>query len=125
MLLTNLLYHVEQANITSPTEETTVDRERLVGGGSVTYTCVVEGVPPPIPTWYYNGGDLPEGVSMNGEELTISDPQVGQSGIYQSVITNRFGGRQFRDSRTWILEVREPGKEVDDYYFQLNTLISG
>ena len=91
-------------------DETTVDRERLVGGGSVTYTCVLEGVPAPTVTWYYNGGDVPEGVSVNGNGLDIADPQVMHSGIYQCVVTNRFGGGQFRDSRTWILEVRAPGK---------------
>ena len=80
-----------------------------MGGGPVTYTCEVVGVPTPTVTWYYNGREIPEGVSVNGNELIIADPQVEHSGIYQCVVANSFGGAQFRDSRTWILEVRTPG----------------
>ena len=37
--------HTEPACITLPTNAVTNDRDRLVGGGSVSYTCAVEGIP--------------------------------------------------------------------------------
>ncbi len=63
----------------------------------------------PVPvTWFYNGGDLGGGVKVgdNGT-LTIVEPLVRHSGIYQCVVENRFGEARM----TWLLEVREPGKK--------------
>ena len=98
---------LERAAVTSPAvgTESLIDRERLVGGGSVTYRCEVEGIPAPTVTWYYNGGAVSEGVSVNGNELVIADPQVSHSGIYQCQVTNIIGDTQYEDSRMWILEV--------------------
>ena len=97
--------HTEPARITSSTDAVTNDRDRLVGGGSVSYTCAVEGIPPPSVTWYYNGRvTLPSGASAMGNQLTISAPQITHSGIYQCFASNNNG----MDSRAWILEVRQP-----------------
>ena len=82
----------------------------------MTYRCEVDGSPAPTLTWYYNGGDIPDGVSVNDNELVIADPQVSHSGIYQCRVVNSYGQTytydhmQFEDSRMWTLEVREPGK---------------
>ena len=76
----------------------------------MSYRCEVDGTPTPTVTWYYNGGAVSEGVSVNGRELVIADPQVSHSGIYQCQVTNIIGDTQYEDSRTWILEVRMPGE---------------
>ena len=76
----------------------------------MTYHCEVEGIPTPTVTWYYNGGAVSEGVSVNGNELVIADPQVSHSGIYKCQVTNIIGDTQYDDSRTWILEVRTPSE---------------
>ena len=103
---------LERAAVTSPAvdAESLIDRERLVSGGSVSYRCEVEGTPTPTVTWYYNGGAVSEGVSVNGNELVIADPQVSHSGIYKCQVTNIIGDTQYEDSRTWILGVRIPGE---------------
>ena len=105
--ITFLFFPPERAVVTSPAvdAESLIDRERLVGGGSVSYRCEVEGIPTPTVTWYYNGGAVSEGVSVNGNELVIADPQVSHSGIYQCQVTNVIGDTQYEDSRMWILEV--------------------
>ena len=104
----------ERAAITDPPvdAESLTDRERLVGGGSVTYICEVEGIPTPTVTWYHNGGDVPDGVSVNSNQLTIAEPQVSHSGVYQCQATNIIGDTQYEDSRMWILEVRMPGEAL-------------
>ena len=76
----------------------------------MSYCCEVEGIPAPTVTWYYNGGAVSEGVSVNGNELVIADPQVSHSGIYQCQVTNIIGDTQYEDSRTWILELRTPSE---------------
>ena len=112
VIVTLLYLTLEQAAVTSPAvdAESLIDRERLVGGGSVSYRFEVEGTPTPTVTWYYNGGAVSEGVSVNGNELVIADPQVSHSGIYQCQVTNIIGDTQYEDSRTWILEVRTPSE---------------
>ncbi len=83
-----------------------VDRGQLVSGGTVVYPCAASGIPQPTVTWFYNGGDLGGGVEVGGDgSLTIAEPLVRHSGIYQCVVENRFGEAR----RTWLLEVREPG----------------
>ena len=102
--------HVEPANIISPTDAYVDDRERFVGQ-RVNYTSAVRGIPTPTVTWYYNGGALPVGANVMGafkNRLTISDPQVAHSGIYQCFVSNDYGV----DSRAWILEVRLPCEEA-------------
>ncbi len=73
------------------------------------YSCESSGNPTPTITWYYNGAVIQSGsggvvVGSDGT-LTIQEPQVNHSGIYQCFATNRLG----EDSRVWILEVREEG----------------
>ena len=106
----------ERAAITAPAvdAESLIDREVLVGGGSVTYICEVDGIPTPTVTWYRNGGivrgDVSDGISVNGNQLTIAEPQVSHSGVYQCQAANIIGDTQYEDSRMWILEVRMPGE---------------
>ena len=95
------------ANITNPLPdaESLTDRERLMGGGSVEYTCEASGTPTPAITWYYNGGVLPSGAEVVGGTLTIQEPQVSDSGIYQCVAANNLD----EEMRAWTLEIRRPG----------------
>ena len=65
-------------------------------------------------TWYYNGEVLQSGsngviVGSDGM-LSIEVPLVSHSGVYQCVAANDFG----ESSRTWILEVTEPGLYYTD-----------
>ena len=91
-----------------------IDQEHLVGGGSISYTCVGEGSPDPaLVTWYYNEGT----VSLDGigNNLAIAAPQVSHSGIYQCFLSNTFNQEAYFDQRTWILEVRQPSKLYTEY----------
>ena len=79
-----------------------------MGGGPVEYPCIASGIPPPTVTWYYNGAIVQSGggvVVGVGGTLRIAEPQVNNSGIYHCIVSNMFG----EDSRTWVLEVRQPG----------------
>jgi hypothetical protein len=77
----------------------------------VVYECVNRGIPTPAVTWYYNGEIIPanSGVSVSGNQLVISDPQVENSGVYQCVVSNTIDGMVTEDQREWVLEVRQPG----------------
>lgn len=88
------------------------DRKRLAGGGPVLYVCDYQGIPPPTVRWYYNGAAIPpaSGVSVNGNTVMISDPQISHSGIYQCLARNTHAGENREDSRAWILEVRLPSE---------------
>ena len=78
-----------------------------MGNGAVVYPCVASGIPDPGVTWFYNGELMfgPGVVVGDDNSLTIAEPQVGNSGIYQCIASNEFG----EERRAWILEVREPG----------------
>ena len=105
---------VDPASITAPAvdAESLVDRERLVGGGPVMYTCRNRGIPTPMVRWYHNGELIQpdSGVSVNGNQVVISEPQVSNSGAYQCMVSNTIDGVVMEDMRQWVLEVREPGK---------------
>ena len=103
-----------------------IDRERLVGGGRISYTCVGEGSPDPASvTWYYNGGTVSlDGVTVNGNNLVIAAPQVRHSGIYQCFVSNTFNQEAYFDQRTWVLEVRQPSKLYTEYKSLYETLTS-
>ena len=83
-------------------------REILIGNGALTFTCESVGTPEPNIEWYFNGQPiaLSSGVSTVGNTLTIASPQVSNSGIYQCIVSNRFGD----DQRAWLLEVRQTGE---------------
>ena len=83
-------------------------RERLVGEGSLTFTCQFEGSPLPNITFYFNGAitTLDSGVSIINNTLTIPSPQVSHSGIYQCIVSNEFGDDQI----AWLLEIRHPSE---------------
>ena len=94
-----------------------IQREHLVGGESISYTCVGEGSPNPASvTWYYNGGTVSmDGVTVNGNNLVIAAPQDRHSGIYQCFVSNTFNQEAYFDQRTWVLEVRQPSKLYTGY----------
>ena len=103
---------LDAAEITSPAEEAAelTDREILAGNASISYTCEGEGFPVPTLTWYFNGEPISpdSGVTVNGNQLSISDPTVNNSGIYQCLLTNNFAMITTTVFRSWILEVRDP-----------------
>ena len=76
------------------------------------YNCENEGAPVPDVRWYFNGQPIPTdtGVSVNGRQVVISQPQVSNSGVYQCVVNNTINGVIMEDRREWVLEVREPSK---------------
>ena len=106
---------IDPASITAPAvdAESLIDRERLVGDeGRVMFTCGNRGIPTPMVRWYHNGEPIQpdSGVSVNGSQVVISEPQVSNSGVYQCVVGNTIDGVVMEDMRQWVLEVREPGK---------------
>ena len=76
------------------------------------FECENQGIPAPTVTWYHNGGSiqLDSGVSVSGNQVVISDPQVSNSGVYQCMVRNTIDGVVREDMRQWVLEVREPSK---------------
>ena len=109
-----LMLPIEAPSITAPSvsDASLVDREWLVGGGPVMFTCEYEGIPTPMVRWYHNGEPIQpdSGVSLNSSQLVISVPQVSNSGVYQCVVSNTIDGVVMEDMRQYVLEVREPSK---------------
>lgn len=105
-------------NITNPLPgaESLIDRQRIVGKSSaVVYPCEVSGYPTPNITWYYNAEVIEPGIRGvvldSNSTLTIQEPQVNHSGIYQCFARNRIG----EDSRMYVLEVREEGNFCNSF----------
>ena len=102
------LWYCMHAEIPRITNTINDKRERLVGEGSLMYTCEFEGSPLPNIKFYFNGAIISPGcrVTIFGNTLTIPSPQVNHSGIYQCIVSNEFGD----DQRAWLLEIREPSE---------------
>ena len=103
---------------------TSDDLEKLFAQ-SVSFTCVVEGIPTPTVTWYYNGGN-PHGVisvsgsNLNINTLTISTPIVEDTGMYQCIAENVVGKVQ----RSWALQVRSPSEDANTHTYMNNASTS-
>ena len=86
------------------------EREHFTVEENLMYECEFEGFPLPNVTFYFNGRpistDTGLSVVINNNTLTIPSPQVSHSGIYQCIVSNRFGD----DQAAWLLEIREPSK---------------
>ena len=83
------------------------NREFVIGEQeSIVFTCEAEGVPAPEIEWYINGDNASRGIIINRNKLTIAQPSLSHSGMYQCAATNDYA----TDVRTWILEIREPSK---------------
>ena len=90
------------------------DLEQLIGQ-SVTFTCVVSGIPTPTVTWYRNGALLSAGglISISGNSpnvsaLFISSLAVEDTGMYQCFASNVVG----RTQASWALQVRISGEDI-------------
>ena len=90
------------------------DLQQLIGQ-SVTFTCVVSGIPTPTVTWYHNGVQLSVGgaisISRNSPNvsvLSISSLAVEDTGIYQCFASNVVG----RTQASWALQVKTSGKGI-------------
>ena len=86
------------------------DRARLIGGGPVEYSCAAN-IDFAMVRWFHNGELIESsggGVVISNENLTIADPQVQHSGIYQCSVTDfNLADEQIR---SWVLEVRDPSE---------------
>lgn len=73
--------------------EDPVSNQDLASGQILNLRCVAIGVPPPIITWTWDGGDLPEYVQMtsiNGVgTLTIRNTSESNSGRYTCYAINK------------------------------------
>ena len=98
-------------NITRPLQDVN-DRDRVIRSGrNVVYVCEYQAFPTPIVSWYYNGRPLltESGVRVRGNEMTIYNPEIRHSGIYQCILENIVDGVRHVDMRSWILELRPSG----------------
>ena len=86
------------------------NREAVVGGGMLMFSCPFTGIPTPTLSWFFNGQVITSGsgVNIQDDSLTIAAPQVGNSGVYQCFVENRVS----EEITSWVLEVREPGKII-------------
>ena len=94
------------------TKEPPFDLEQLIGQ-SVTFSCVLSGIPTPSVTWYHNGAHLSAGgvisISRNSPNisvLSISSLAVEDTGMYQCFASNVVG----RTQASWALQVRISGE---------------
>ena len=102
------LFLVDPPSITSTP---LVHREQQVGDGAVSHPCVASGYPAPAITWFHNGEVVSDGggVTVGADNtLTIAEPLVNHSGIYQCIVANDFGVV----TRVSLLEVRERGMHI-------------
>ena len=96
------------------TKKPPFDLEQLIGQ-SVTFTCVVEGIPTPTVTWYHNGVQLSAGGAIsisrnfpNVSVLSISSLAAEDTGMYQCFASNVVG----RTQASWALQVRTSGEGI-------------
>ena len=96
------------------TKKPPFDLEQLIGQ-SVTFTCVLSGIPTPSVTWYHNGVQLSAGGvisisrnSLNISVLSISSLAVEDTGMYQCFASNVVG----RTQASWALQVRISGEGI-------------
>ena len=95
------------------------DLQQLIGQ-SVTFTCVVSGIPTPTVTWYHNGVQLSAGGaisisrnSANVSVLSISSLAVEDTGMYQCFASNVVG----RTQASWALQVRTSGEGINTHTY--------
>ena len=103
-----ILLHCQHAEIPQITNTFCDERDHFAGEENLMYTCQFEGFPLPKITFFFNGAVVPpdSGVTIVNNSLTIHFPQVNHSGIYQCIVSNKFGD----DQQAWLLEIRQPSK---------------
>ncbi|XP_064396514.1 hemicentin-1-like [Halichondria panicea] len=85
-------------------------REVIVGSSSAmptSFSCANTGFPAPSTVWYFNGDRVDSsfvGIVFDDTMLTIENPQVSHSGVYQCFVSNIVS----EDNAAWLLEVRAP-----------------
>ncbi len=103
--------HTGKAVIMKDPLETNV-REVIVGRGpATTFSCANTGYPVTSTVWYFNGDVIDSsfvGIVIDDTTLTIANPQVSHSGVYQCFVSNTVS----EDNAAWLLEVRAPGNYV-------------
>ncbi len=87
-------------------------REVIVGRGPATsFSCANTGYPATSTVWYFNGIEIDSsfvGIVIDNTMLTIANPQVSHSGVYQCFVSNTVS----EDNAAWLLEVRAPGNII-------------
>ncbi len=100
--------HTGKAVITMDPSEVNI-REVIVGQGpATTFSCANTGYPATSTVWYFNGDVIDSsfvGIVFDATMLTIANPQVSHSGVYQCFVSNTVS----EDNAAWLLEVRAPG----------------
>ena len=90
-------------------------REVIVGRGpATTFSCANTGYPETSTAWYFNGVIIDSsfvGIVFDDTMLTIANPQVSHSGVYQCFVSNTVS----EDNAAWLLEVRAPGNIIIPY----------
>ncbi|XP_064396883.1 hemicentin-1-like [Halichondria panicea] len=83
-------------------------REVIVGQGpATTFSCANTGYPATSTVWYFNGDVIDSsfvGIVFDATMLTIANPQVSHSGVYQCFVSNTVS----EDNAAWLLEARAP-----------------
>ncbi|XP_064396459.1 hemicentin-1-like [Halichondria panicea] len=87
-------------------------REVIVGRGpATTFSCANTGYPATSTVWYFNGDVIDSsfvGIVFDDTMLTIANPQVSHSGVYQCFVSNTVS----EDNAAWLLEVRAPAAPI-------------
>ncbi|XP_053136681.1 basement membrane-specific heparan sulfate proteoglycan core protein isoform X4 [Hemicordylus capensis] len=83
----HVILHVQSVpQISAPPEV-----KEVSAGSVVAFPCLASGFPVPDITWTKLEGDLPEGVRLEGNVLTIPSAQPEDTGVYVCTASNRQG----------------------------------
>ncbi|XP_064396758.1 hemicentin-1-like isoform X3 [Halichondria panicea] len=89
-------------------------REVIVGSSPAmptSFSCANTGYPVTSTVWYFNGDVIDSsfvGIVFDDTMLTIANPQVSHSGVYQCFVSNTVS----EDNAAWLLEVRAPAAPI-------------
>ncbi len=112
----------ESPLITAPSSSMDlVRRDIFTGDPPVVLRCNNTGTPAPQTQWFFNGVSLRV---STGLQVTISNPQQLNSGIYQCFVSNGVVPASLENvTRTWILEITDPSMYIDRTLFRHYFLI--
>lgn len=65
--------------------------ETLLAGATLRASVAVNGNPPFVYRWYFNGGANPISTATNNPVLTVGDVQMADAGNYTCLVSNQYG----------------------------------